>query len=259
MPEAPVPSAELRKGVMVKLGNSFKTWKTRYFVAFNEADNYRIDYYDKEGGALRKSVELCGYRPHKFTADEAKRHSTEFGIKLVPWDDRRRVWYFKCADVKDRDAWMSVFETGCYRSNPPVDKDPVIAAAFKAAYTATRWNYGYYGWYSICGTEGETLGAFVCDILNRELLNDVYSGITENPGKSMIVSLIRATADAAVLGAVGSAWTAAVAGCGPARVSLEGAVKAAVSPLIDAQKKVQTDISEKISSKLNPFVADLGP
>ncbi len=30
-----------------------------------------------------------------------------------------------------------------------------------------RWNYGFYGWYSIFGTEAEQLGSLCSDILNR--------------------------------------------------------------------------------------------
>ncbi len=39
---APLPCAPIRQGYLIKLGEKVKSWKTRYFVAFNRADNYII-------------------------------------------------------------------------------------------------------------------------------------------------------------------------------------------------------------------------
>lgn len=47
-----------------------KNWKHRHFIAHNEEDNYRIDYYDKEGGALKGSVDCCGYSVVELSDEE---------------------------------------------------------------------------------------------------------------------------------------------------------------------------------------------
>lgn len=66
--------------------------------------------------------------------------------------------------------------------------------------TNGRWNYGFYGWYSISGTEAETLGGLCSDILNRELINDVLYNIPSGPQRNTAVSIVRKTVDTAVIG-----------------------------------------------------------
>ena len=38
-------------------------WKPNYFVATNKCDNFRIDYFDQEGGTRKGSIHCCGYTP----------------------------------------------------------------------------------------------------------------------------------------------------------------------------------------------------
>lgn len=256
--EPPVPSFELKKGTMIKRGDAHKSWKSRFFIALNEADNFRVDYFESEGGKQKGSIELCGYRPQHYTPEEAKEHNCEFGLKLVPWDERRRTWWLKCSSADDRNDWMNIFQTSCYKAKPPVNKDALIAEAFKVAYRATRWSYGYYSWYSICGTESETLGAFVGEILDREVLREVYDSIPNGPTKSAVVGSIRTTIDSAVISAVGASWSAGMAACDSMKSALESAVKAALSPIFEKEVSIKQNITNSISSKINPFLADVG-
>jgi hypothetical protein len=254
----PIPDFELKKGMMMKRGDAHKNWKNRHFVALNTADNYRVDYFESEGGKLKGSIQCCGYRPQRYTAEEAKEHSAEFGLKLVPWDDRRRTWYMKCSSEEERADWMNVFQTACYKARPPCDKDPLIAQAFKVAYRATRWSYGYYGWYSVYCTEVECLGQFVTDILERELLNEVYNGIAPGPTKGAMILMLKKSVDTTVGASVEAAWHAGNSACLSMRGALESSVKAALGPIFEKEVGVKEHITRNISGKINPFLADVG-
>lgn len=256
--QPPIPDFPLKTGTMTKRGDSHKSWKVRHFIAYNKADNFKVDYFESEGGKQKGTVSLCGYRPQHFSAEEAKENATEFGLKLVPHDSRRRVWYFKCASEDDRSDWMNVLQTGCYKAAPPLNKDPLIATAFAVAFRATRWNYGYYGYYSINCTETETLSQFVTDVLERELLRDVYDNIQSGPGKQSIINMLRKSVDTTVGASVGAAFTAGLGACDSMKSALESAVKASLGPIFEQEVGLKVKITESISSKVNPYCADIG-
>jgi len=256
--QAPAASFELKAGMMTKCGDSHKSWKARHFIAFNESDNYKVEYYEKEGGALKGTVTLSGYRPQHYDKEEAKENQTEFGLKLVPHDSRRRTWMFKCASEEDRNEWMTVFQTGCYKAKPPLNKDPLIAKAFSVAYRATRWNYGYYGWYSVDCTETETLSQFVTDVLERELLSDVYNNIPASPAKTSTVNMLKKSVDTTVGASVGAAFTAGLGACDSMKSALESAVRASLGPIFEKEVGIKVQITEKISGKINPFCSEIG-
>ena len=52
-------------------------------------------------GAKKGEVNCCGYRCEEFSKEDIEEHGTA-GVKLVPHNDERRVWMFKCEDEKER-------------------------------------------------------------------------------------------------------------------------------------------------------------
>lgn len=257
LPAIPDPDYPLKEGTMDKRGDVVKNWKNRFFVALNKADNYVINYMEKEGGKIKGSINCCGYRARDFEEDEAKEYG-EFGIKLVPWNERRRTWYVKAKDAQDKEEWMRVFNNACNKAKPPVNKDQVLAAAFEGAYRAVRWNYGFYGWYSIAGTEAETLGGLCCDILDRELINDVIYNIPSGPQRNTACSIVRKTVDTAVVAAVSACWNSVVGLCEGLRATLETTVKGLLTPLFEQEVALKEKIVNSISGTVNPFLSDVG-
>ena len=115
-------------------------------------------YFETEGADKAKGeINCCGYRVQDFNEEEVAKFGSQGqnGIKLVPWDERRRFWYFACETEDEKKEWEKIFQNACRKANPPVHEDPVISKAFRLAYRATRYSYGYYGWWSITGTETE--------------------------------------------------------------------------------------------------------
>lgn len=257
LPAIPDPDYALKEGTMDKRGDVVKNWKTRHFVALNKADNFVINYMEKEGGKIKGSINCCGYRAREYDEDETKEYG-EFGIKLVPYNERRRTWYVKATSAQDQEEWMRVFNNACSKAKPPVNNDEVLAAAFEGAYRAVRWNYGYYGWYAIAGTEAETLGGLACDILDREIINDVMRDIPAGPQRNTACSIVRKTVDTAVVAAVSACWNSVVGLCEGLRQTLETTVKSLLTPLFEQEVAIKEKIVSSISDTVNPFLADVG-
>jgi len=236
-----------------------KNWKQRYFIAHNADQNFKVEYLDgtNESGKLKGTIFLAGYRAYEFSQDDITEFG-EAGIKLVPWSWRRRTWYIKCADDKERKEWLSVFETGCYKARPPHDKDDCIAEAFNTALRNTRWRFWYWGWYGDAGDEAERLGEFLLDVLDRDIVNEILNGIPENAAKQMTVDLVRKTIGTTVKAACSSAWTASASAVRSVSEKIQAQVKEMISPIIEKQENFKAMIVEKISGKINPFLADKG-
>lgn len=52
-------SQDLKHGFLLKIGGNVKSWKNRYFVAKNKADNYTIIYYEDESMKREKGRFCC--------------------------------------------------------------------------------------------------------------------------------------------------------------------------------------------------------
>lgn len=257
LPPAPIPDYELKTGIMMKKGDINKGWKSRYFVALNEADNFRVDYYEKEGGKKKGSINCCGFQALVYTEEDTTANG-QFGVKLVPNDDRRRVWWLKCETEEEKDDWLKVLTNACNKANPPVHEDKVIAAAFRGAYRSVRWHYGYYGWYRNVLAEGEQLGALCSEIVMREVVRAALDEVPEGPAKYTTINMIRKNVDVAVMAAVVAAWNGAVAACGPIKEPLENTVRSALSPLFEQEVALKAKISATTNETVTPFLQDVG-
>jgi len=253
---APIPTEPLKTGKLTKQGGFIRNWKERHFIAYNEADNFKVDYLDKENGKVRGYIAPCGYRAEPFDEEDTKKMG-DFGIKLVG-DARRRVWYLKASSKEERDEWLEVLKLSCYKAKPQRNKDPVIADAFDIAYWRVRWWYCLWGSYQPYGTEDERLAGLLVSILDREVLWDVISKLPSGVARGALESAIRNPVEASVSAAVGGSWTGSVSAVSGLRGTLESSVRQLISPLLEQEKKLKSQIIETISGVINPVIADKG-
>ena len=141
-------------------------WKPNHFVATNKSENFRIDYYDQEGGSRKGSINCCGYKAEScdegiltclisfimitdrlnflcfsliyIISDELSPH----GIKVVPSSESRRTFFLKFETPEDRDEWLEILNNACAKAEPAKDEDELIRKAFSYAYHDIRVHYG---------------------------------------------------------------------------------------------------------------------
>lgn len=153
---------------------------------------------------------------------------------------------------------MSVFENACYKAKAPRDKDECIASAFDVTLRKLRWHFWFWGYYGEAGDEGERLGEFILDLLDRNIINEIIGKIVEGPAKSMTVDLIRKTISATVKGACSSAWISSVTAVRSLSESIKSSVKDLIGPVLEKQKEFKAKIVKTISGTIDPFLADKG-
>lgn len=257
--QAPLEDEIVKSGILIKRGDSVKSWKQRFFVAYNSADNYKIDYHDgsDEKGKLKGTIYCAGYRAQEFDSDDVAEHG-EKGIKLVPYSYRRRTWFMKCADDAERASWMEVFSSACYAAKCPHDEDPSIARAFDRTMRKLRWRYGFWSWGREAGPEQERLGEFILDLLDRDIVRRILDDVPEGPTKQATVDLVRKTIGGSVKAACSSAWTSGVTAIRSMSLTVQDNVKTAITPIVEAEMKFKKTIMDMIDGTTSPFLSDKG-
>jgi hypothetical protein len=134
LPEVPTPEDPLKEGSVTKECAFRKNFKVNHLVAMNKADNFRIDYFDKEGGSLKGSINCAGYKTQTVEEDN--------GIDVIPSDDSRRTYKLRFETAELRDEWLEVVNNACKKAKAPENPDKLLAKAFNGAYRAVRWHYG---------------------------------------------------------------------------------------------------------------------
>lgn len=250
----------LKSGMLAKRGDSVKSWKARFFVAYNSADNYKIDYHDgaDEKAKLKGTIYCAGYRTMEFDEDDIAEHGGEKGIKLVPWSYRRRTWYMKCPDDDERKSWMEVFSAACYAAKAPHDPDESIAMAFNKTMRKLRWRYHFWGAARDAGPEDERLGSFILDLLDRDIVQRILDDVPSGPTKQATVDLVRKTIGGSVKAACSSAWTSGVTAVRSMSLTIQDNVTKAITPIVEAEMKFKKTIGDMCSGTTSPFLAEKG-
>lgn len=257
---APPSEMKGKTGILVKRGDVSKSsWKSRFFVMQGEKGNYKVDYYDgtDDKGKLKGSIYCAGLSAYEFSADDIIEFG-EPGIKLTPWGWGKRTWYMKCPDDKERKEWLSAFQTACWYAKSPRDQDRAIAEAFDITIKKLRWHYWLWSWYGDSGDEPQRLAEFITDLLERNVLNEVFYKLPDNAMKSMTVDGIRKAVGGSVKAACSSAWLSSSGAVRSVSATVQASVKDLLAPLIEKETKFKETIVEKVSSTVDPFLADKG-
>mmetsp|Transcript_19565 Transcript_19565/g.27947 ORF Transcript_19565/g.27947 Transcript_19565/m.27947 type:complete len:649 (-) Transcript_19565:435-2381(-) len=258
---APIPTQNIKVGYLTKIGANVKSWKRRYFVAKNQSENFVIHYYENDSDMKEKGkFNCCGYKVELFNAEELNSFGS-FGIKLKPVDEMKRMWLIRAESEDEQNQWIEVFMNACKRSQPEPQSDEVYSEAFRCAYRVTRASYGYFGVFSIIGTESEMLEQLTYAVLNREILDDhiaVTSTNQTSPVKKKNVSTqVRSTVHKIVKPIVKSTWTAALDTALSMQKSFETSVLSNLTAINANETQLRSHLQEKINELVDPYVVDL--
>lgn len=174
---APLPVLKIKTGQLKKQGKKHKTWKRRFFHAFNKADNYIISYSLKEDGSAEKGRIICsGYHVEAFTKEELGLYGS-YGIKLVPSDVQQRTWYLVADNESERREWETIFQYACRNATHPFPEDPTTEKASWQALTVLRRKYEVFNGNSFGLSSREPLSSalqkFFMDIVYQDKLQEV--------------------------------------------------------------------------------------
>lgn len=266
--DPPIPDEWLKEGWLVKQGAVKKSWKKRWFVATNRADNFRVLYFEKEAlktdfKKAKGEIQPCGYRVKKLDKEEEKKEFGEFAFMLKPYG-RRRKWYIRTdtegsAEEKEelRKEWVGVFQYSARYANAPLNPDPVMQYAFKRAYRMTRWRLGVWGWFSYDRTEEEQLGQMIVDRCESSCMAEVYAKIPGGRLERKIRAQIQDGLDKTVGAAVGATWKVAVQGIESQKETLESKAREALGPIFEKQAELSTTVKDKIVGIVSPALEEL--
>lgn len=94
------------------------------------------------------------------------------------------------------------------------------------------------------------------DVLEREILYEVYRNLPDNPMRSVVEDTIRKTIQSTVRTATISAWTSAAASVRSLTETVKDTIKKNISFIVEKKEGFKEDINQKIADSLDNFLAD---
>lgn len=231
----------LHSGTVEKEGDPnalITSWRERFLVALNASDNFKIEYYDHEGGKKKGEYNCCGYRCRSFNSTEKDAYKHDYGITLEPYSSDRREYHIKCMDEQSEAEWKSVFTNACRKSEPARHSNDVVAATFKIAFASTCSKAGISSPGMYAG-EAESLGSMLFDVLWNESLSALLDAIPEDTMmRDKVVSASEALVRSSIMAASSAAWMAASEVAAGAAEAVKAAASAAADPFLEAENKI---------------------
>lgn len=278
-PEAAKSKDPVKTGWMTKEGAVVRNWKKRFFVVRYD---YKIEYYDSEetfksGGSPKGTINPAGYKvvanPEgelvrrveelakklKVDVSSLSKPSTPPGFAVGLMKKGQRDWYIQFESEAQKQEWLPVLAMACNKAEGLNSQDPVTRAAFKKAYTYTRYRRGYYGYWNFDSSEEQLLSDLIARQLNDEVLGAFYDKIDESVGnaklRSMVNDKVEGTIATTVGGAVGAGWNGANRGMEQARPPVEAKLKENVGKIVEAEKSVSDKAVDSVSGVVDPVAA----
>lgn len=257
----PMQAEPLLEGWATKLGEVKQNWKRRYFVAMNEADNFRIDYYAKEehkhDPSKRKgTIYPCGYYVKALTHDTERAEFGDGALTIKPLH-RGRQWFLRCDSEAECDRWCETIEYCCNHARAELSSDPVMREAFERAYQLTRWRLGMWGAFTYDGPEEWMLAKLIVGRCNAGCMVSVYEKIPGGRMESKIKGQVDDMLDQTVAAAVGSVWRAAVDNIEEQRPDLEAVARRDLSGLNETEKELMTELRGAIHRPIQSHLVEL--
>ncbi len=219
-----------------------------------------MDVSDEKCPAPKGTIQASGYYTKIVDEELAeKEYGSKYALDFKPYwsSDRRRTWSFRFESADDRDKYAAQFRAARWGCRAPLNKDPVMREAFKAAYRQTRWALGIWGYYSVYKTEEQMMGELVVDKCDRELMPPVYAKIPTGAASSTVRKQVIKALDTTVGAAVAAQWKATDAAMKTAKPKVDEAAEKSLGPVVDLQMELSGKIVSAVSDIVTPVVATI--
>lgn len=257
------PAAPIKTGVLVKQGGSRKSWKSRFFIVRNLADNYVVEYYVDEAASNvdkavpRGRIHLCNMQVKRVKdAEDVVKYGAHC-LKLKP-SGRRRTWYIRCPDAAAQKQWKATFKYCAKQADAPLNKDECMRAAFELAYEETRSALGVWSWYRCDCTEEELLGQLIVDKCERDLMGEVYAKIPAGALYWKLRGAVEKALDTTVGVVVAAAWKVMAGTIEASKGTLKTTASAAIGDVITKQVEIQVAIKAGLMGAMAPALDKIG-
>jgi len=277
------PDEPLKEGWAIKQGEIRKNWKKRYFYV---TPDFRMLYFeddkaceqwkenfpkmrdaraawkaDEENADLKKEFEeakkamkkctpLKDANLYSYSTYNSNENNKEHCLELYHW--RKRKFYIQFENEEERKDWKPIFQTCCRKATPPINPNPVLAAAFRQAYDKTRWHNSIWGWWYWDSPEDELIAALCFDLCRRTILYDAFNKMSytvREKCSAMVKKNIQAI--------VAPAWAGCCETVNKLQEKIEPELKKGLDPIFDAERDLKVKISDMISDKIGPAVGEV--
>ena len=147
----------------------------------------------------------------------------------------------------------------CKKARPEPVKDTVYTDTFKAAFSATKAAYGYFGVCFIFGTECEMLEHLTNQILRREILDDFIIERTKAQpanAKSVVLDVHRHV-QKIVKPIVINTWEQSYNAVRVLKAPFELSVKASLKQLLLKESEIRAHLEPKIRNIVLPYLTEI--
>lgn len=143
--QAPLASTLLKRGMLIKQGDQFHTWRERWFHVYHEDRNYLIVYTEDEKGLIEKGTINCGGYVAKIFNEEEETLWGQFGITLTSkTGSSNRQWRLRAKSYEDREEWLEIFNLVCRKVDPSSlasDSSSTLQGQQRGSFQANNTNY----------------------------------------------------------------------------------------------------------------------
>ncbi len=157
-------------------------------------------------------------------------------------------------------AVIQVFVNACKKAKPDVQRDSVYVEAFSSAYRVTRAAYGYFGVFTVIGSECEMLEFLSNQILAREMIDQYIAerGAKATPvaRKNLLIN-VHHSVQKIVRPIVASTWRSSFASVEIMKASFELSVKASLRLVLDKEAEIRAFLMERVRALVDPYMAEL--
>lgn len=267
--KASLPHHMIKYGNLMKIGKNVKSWKNRYFFVMNENYNYLVLYSSDELCMNIKGKFFCnGYSVQAFSNDEVSIHGI-LGLKLVPFDKTKRVWYLRADTLENYYEWFEVFTIACFNTKVLHNiVDTYVSMSFNIAYHNVRAKYGYFGSYPLKSIENslglleyEKLLKLVMAILNPDIIetytNKYSSKKSSEAAKLVVRNRISDIVFNIVKPIIISTWKLAYSYVDEMKSQYIESIGKSIKLYIDAEDALISNYKDHINSIVNPVLQDV--